>query len=141
MDVVITVIAVILVIMLWIMLYDSNRFVVRHYSLRDQRIKKSVKAVVLADLHNKRYGKENERLLQAIDEIGPDMVLIAGDLLTAKPKATLGVNIRSIRLMALNTLVSFNRKIIFATNAGILVDIACGRITYRMVCRRSIPRL
>ena len=70
-DVVITVIAVILVIMLWIMLYDSNRFVVRHYSLRDQRIKKSVKAVVLADLHNKRYGKENERLLQAIDEIGP----------------------------------------------------------------------
>ena len=51
------------------MLYDSNRFVVRHYSLRDQRIKKPVKAVVLADLHNKRYGKENERLLQAIDEI------------------------------------------------------------------------
>ena len=91
MDVVITVIAVILVIMLWIMLYDSNRFVVQHYSLRDQRIKKSVKAVVLADLHNKRYGKENERLLQAIDEIGPDMVLIAGDLLTAKPKATLDV--------------------------------------------------
>ena len=87
-DVVITVIAVILVIMLWIMLYDSNRFVVRHYSLRDQRIKKSVKAVVLADLHNKRYGKENERLLQAIDEIGPDMILIAGDMLTAKPKAT-----------------------------------------------------
>ena len=91
MDVVITVIAVILVIMLWIMLYDSNRFVVRHYPLRDQRIKKSVKAVVLADLHNKRYGKENERLLQAIDEIGPDMILIAGDMLTAKPKATLDV--------------------------------------------------
>ena len=89
MDVVITVIAVILVIMLWIMLYDSNRFVVRHYSLRDQRIKKPVKAVVLADLHNKRYGKENERLLQAIDEIRPDMILIAGDILTAKPKASL----------------------------------------------------
>ena len=47
--------------------------------------------MVLADLHNKRYGKENERLLQAIDEIGPDMVLIAGDLLTAKPRATLDV--------------------------------------------------
>lgn len=89
MDVVITVIAVILVVLVWIMLYDSNRFVVRHYSLRDQRIKKSVKAVVLADLHNKRYGKENERLLQAIDEIRPDMILIAGDILTAKPKASL----------------------------------------------------
>ena len=89
MDVVITVITVILVVLVWIMLYDSNRFVVRHYSLRDQRIKKPVKAVVLADLHNKRYGKENERLLQAIDEIRPDMILIAGDILTAKPKASL----------------------------------------------------
>lgn len=89
MDVVITVIAVILVVLVWIMLYDSNRFVVRHYLLRDQRIKKPVKAVVLADLHNKRYGKENERLLQAIDEIRPDMILIAGDILTAKPKASL----------------------------------------------------
>ena len=29
------------------------------------------------------------RLLQAIDEIGPDMILIAGDMLTAKPKAKL----------------------------------------------------
>lgn len=89
MDVVITVIAVILVVLVWIMLYDSNRFVVRHYLLRDQRIKKPVKAVVLADLHNKRYEKENERLLQAIDEIRPDMILIAGDILTAKPKASL----------------------------------------------------
>ena len=89
MDVVITVIAVILVVLVWIMLYDSNRFVVRHYLLRDQRIKKPVKAVVLADLHNKRYGKETERLLQAIDEIRPDMILIAGDILTAKPKASL----------------------------------------------------
>ena len=89
MDVVITVIAVILVVLVWIMLYDSNRFVVRHYFLRDQRIKTPVKAVVLAALHNKRYGKENERLLQAIDEIRPDMILIAGDILTAKPKASL----------------------------------------------------
>ena len=89
MDVVITVIAVILVVLVWIMLYDSNRFVVRHYFLRDQIIKKPVKAVVLAYLHNKRYGKENERLLQAIDEIRPDMILIAGDILTAKPKASL----------------------------------------------------
>ncbi len=91
MDVVITVIAVILVIFLWIMLYDSNRFVVRHYSIQDNRIRKPVKAVVLADLHNKRYGKENERLLEAIDELHPDMILIAGDLLTARPKESLDV--------------------------------------------------
>ena len=100
MDVVITVIAVILVVLVWIMLYDSNRFVVRHYSLRDHRIKKPVKAVVLADLHNKRYGKENERLLQAIDEICPDIILIAGDILTAKPKASLDVAVDFLTKLA-----------------------------------------
>ena len=100
MDVVITVIAVILVVLAWIMLYDSNRFVVRHYSLRDHRIKKPVKAVVLADLHNKRYGKENERLLQAIDEICPEIILIAGDILTAKPKASLDVAVDFLTKLA-----------------------------------------
>ena len=84
MDVVITVIAVILVVLVWIMLYDSNRFVVRHYFLRDQRIKKPVKAVVLADLHNKRYGKENERLLESIKNQHPDLILIGGDMLVRK---------------------------------------------------------
>lgn len=99
-DVIITVIAVILVILAWIMLYDSNRFVVRHYSLRDRRIRKPVKAVVLADLHNKRYGKENERLLQAIDGIKPDMILIAGDILTAKPKASLDIAVDLLTKLA-----------------------------------------
>lgn len=99
-DVIITVIAVILVILAWIMLYDSNRFVVRHYSLRDRRIRKPVKAVVLADLHNKRYGKENERLLQAIDGIKPDMILIAGDILTAKPKASFDIAVDLLTKLA-----------------------------------------
>lgn len=99
-DVIITVIAVILVILAWIMLYDSNRFVVRHYSLRDRRIRKPVKAVVLADLHNKRYGKENERLLQAIDGIKPDMILIVGDILTAKPKASLDIAVDLLTKLA-----------------------------------------
>ena len=100
MDVVITVIAVIIVILIWIMLYDSNRFVVRHYSVQDERIRKPVKTVVLADLHNKRYGRENERLLQAIDEIHPDMILVAGDILTAKPKATLDVAVHLMKKLS-----------------------------------------
>ena len=52
-------------------------------------IRGTKKIVFLSDLHNRMYGKENERLLQAIDEIRPDMILIAGDILTAKPKASL----------------------------------------------------
>lgn len=67
------------------MLYDSNRFVVRTHVITDERIRKPLRAVVLADLHNKCYGKENERLLEAVRECRPDCIFIAGDMLTAKP--------------------------------------------------------
>lgn len=72
---------------LWIILYDSNRFVVRNYQMESDKIRKNFRAVVLADLHNKSYGKDNAYLLQAIAESKPDMVLIAGDMITAKPGA------------------------------------------------------
>lgn len=75
--------------LIWVMLFDSNRFVVRKYTAADRRIKRPCRAVVLSDLHNKQYGKGNERLLAAIREQKPDFVLIAGDILTAVPKASM----------------------------------------------------
>ena len=39
--------------------------------------------VFLSDLHNKSYGKGNERLLQEIRNQDPEAVLIGGDLLTS----------------------------------------------------------
>lgn len=83
-DILITVLGIILIMLLWVMLYDSNRFVVRSATVSDRRIRKPLRAVVIADLHNKRYGKDNERLLAEIREQKPDMILVAGDILTAK---------------------------------------------------------
>lgn len=82
-DVILTIAGVIALVLIWIMLYDSNRFVVVQHCFCDKRIKEDFRAVVLADLHNKQYGKENERLTGAIDELKPDAVLIAGDMITA----------------------------------------------------------
>ena len=45
------------------------------------------------------------------------------------PIRSFAVNIRSIRLMALNTLVSLSRKMILAIKAGILMETACGSTT------------
>lgn len=84
-DIFITFFGVLLLILMWIMLYDSNRFVVVEHRFRDARIRKKCRAVVLADLHNKQYGKENEKLIAAIREIRPDMILVAGDIPTAQP--------------------------------------------------------
>ncbi|MCM1187861.1 MAG: metallophosphoesterase [bacterium] len=83
-DILITVLVIVFIVLVWVMLYDSNRFVVRRSALSDRRIKRPVRAVVLADLHNKRYGKNNVRLLEEIRAQKPDMILIAGDILTAR---------------------------------------------------------
>lgn len=85
MDVLITVLVCVGIILVWVMLYDSNRFVIKRYTVSDVKIRKNVRAVVLTDLHNKKYGRKNERLLEGIREQKPDMILIAGDILTASP--------------------------------------------------------
>lgn len=63
--------------------FDSNRFVTRTYEIRSEKLTKHCRFVLLADLHNKSFGKGNHRLLSAIEEISPDAILTAGDMLTA----------------------------------------------------------
>ncbi len=99
-DVVITLLGIACILLMWVMLYDSNRFVVRRLELSDRRITRHVRAVVLADLHNKRYGKENGLLLAAIREQKPDMILIAGDILTAQPGKNFGPAVHLLRELA-----------------------------------------
>ncbi len=76
MDILITVIVIAAVALLWVMLYDSNRFTVKYHTVEDERIQKACRAVLVTDLHNKRYGKDNEILLAAIREQGPDFILM-----------------------------------------------------------------
>ncbi len=72
-----------------ILIMDSNRFHTVQYGIRSEKVKETFHFVFLSDLHNKTYGKQNEKLLAAIDAIRPDAVLIGGDILTAKPGASL----------------------------------------------------
>lgn len=65
-----------------VMAADCNRFVIRKYSCEGAGLRKDGKVVLLSDLHNKSFGKKNERLLKAIHEIRPDLILIAGDMYT-----------------------------------------------------------
>ena len=39
----------------------------------------------MSDLHNKSYGKNNDRVFEKIEELKPDFALIGGDLVTASP--------------------------------------------------------
>lgn len=68
---------------LMVMAIDCNCFTVREYRYKAEKLKKDVVLVLLSDLHGKAFGKNNERLINKIDEIHPDMILIAGDMYTS----------------------------------------------------------
>ncbi len=50
-------------------------------------MQQEIKVVHLSDLHNNCYGKNNEKLLRAIESEKPDYILVSGDMLLGKPGA------------------------------------------------------
>lgn len=68
-----------------VMIVDGNRFVIREYTLESDKINKEYTFALLADLHNRSYGADNVKLVAAVDKVKPDVILTAGDMLTAKP--------------------------------------------------------
>lgn len=83
-----------------VMVMDGNRFVVKSYKLATEKTKHYHKFVILADLHGKEYGKGNEKLLKAIEEQNPTEILIAGDMLTARPEEEFGHVLRFLSKLA-----------------------------------------
>lgn len=76
----------ILILILWSFL-EQKRIVTSRYIIDSQSLgtnNKVLSFVVLADLHNKRFGKNNHSLLKKILEQKPDFVIIAGDLITKR---------------------------------------------------------
>lgn len=66
---------------------EIHTFKVTHYHIKSKKLKnlkRERKVIVLSDLHNCCYGKENEKLLRAVRREEPDVILIAGDMFTAK---------------------------------------------------------
>lgn len=81
--------AAILVIVLLIIVevYRENKsFVTRIYDIESDafRLKEPHNIVFVSDLHNHKYGKNNEKLLEAIKEQRPEFILVGGDIPVAK---------------------------------------------------------
>ena len=83
MEILLACIVIFIVVCLISIWHASTHFHKVFYRLSSGKISKPVKFVLLSDLHDQKYGKDNEKLLQAIYEETPDAVLIAGDMLTA----------------------------------------------------------
>lgn len=66
--------------------YELHHFSVNHYQVTAPSFQtEEIRAVFLSDLHNRTYGKNNDKLLEAIRQARPDLILIGGDMLVGKP--------------------------------------------------------
>lgn len=83
MKILILIFVAVLLFFIMVMVIDCHRFVIKEYTYTSAKIKKDATFVLISDLHNKAFGKENEKLLKAIDKLSPDVILSAGDMYTA----------------------------------------------------------
>ena len=65
-----------------------SKFKTFQYHLNTAKLpeKRDLTFSLMADLHNHRYGPDNERLLAAIEAQKPDAILVAGDMLISNTK-------------------------------------------------------
>lgn len=64
--------------------YERDHFVIEETVITSKKIKQEKTMVFLSDMHDKEFGYENERLLAAIRNVHPDMILVGGDTMVAK---------------------------------------------------------
>jgi len=79
------VLLIIVLLLIAIAIYDMHVIKVVTYQIQTNKISKNLKLVFLSDLHNQKFGKNNDRLIKKIDRYQPDYILIGGDMLTARP--------------------------------------------------------
>lgn len=66
-------------------------FKVTHYEIKSKKLNGlsyDRTVVFLSDLHNNHYGKNNEKLIMAVKEQNPDIILIGGDMLVGKRRVS-----------------------------------------------------
>jgi len=64
---------------------DNRRLVVRNYIIDSKKIDRDIKVVFLSDMHDNQIGRDNNRLIDAVKDANPDLILIGGDMITAHP--------------------------------------------------------
>ena len=61
-------------------IYNQN-FGVTFYQITSDKVSDNIRIVELADLHNSEFGKNNSKLIEKIDDLNPDLIFYAGDMI------------------------------------------------------------
>ncbi len=58
--------------------FENQRLTVSHYMVQSRL--KNIRIAHVSDLHNASFGKQNATLVQAIQEVKPDLIFLTGDM-------------------------------------------------------------
>lgn len=67
--------------LVWFCWYQNNGLTVTRYRLGGMRVSRPMKIVHLSDLHSKRFGKDNGKLLAKVAACSPDLIAVTGDFI------------------------------------------------------------
>lgn len=58
-----------------------NHLKIQNYTISSKKIQNDVNIVLISDLHNHEFGKDNKKLVEKIRDQEPDLILLVGDIL------------------------------------------------------------
>ena len=64
----------------------NPRLAIRHYSVETEKVSRTVRLLLLTDLHSCYYGKGQRELLDVVERQHPDLILLGGDILDDDPE-------------------------------------------------------
>lgn len=81
--IILIILAVIVLLLAWGLFSSYNILSVTEYAVSSEKIAKDVNIVLITDLHNHSFGRDNGALVKKICKLQPDLILMAGDFLNS----------------------------------------------------------
>lgn len=106
------IIILLLIILIIRMIYENRLLTTTYYTVESEKLPddfKGARIVLLSDLHNNSFGRNNEELVKVIDDANPDVIIIVGDMLVGHPRADNEIALNLVKELAKNYPVFYSK--------------------------------